>query len=200
MFAINKQQAKAVRLIFELFASGMSRYDVRDELFRRDIVTSCQPKQNAACGHKTLLRGWLERPQEEWLRVDVPTIITSELFNKVQLELARNERTGSQNNKITRYLLSGVIECVCGFARTGDPAKDSLYYRCTDRLNNACGLRQCYERGINAPVLDNLVWSNVKDLLTQPELVFEQAKRWQAGASPLQLRLVAMEERLKKIG
>ncbi|MET0779472.1 MAG: hypothetical protein ABWY71_01420, partial [Candidatus Saccharimonadales bacterium] len=59
--------------------------------------------------------------------------------------------------------------------------------------------RQCYERGINAPVLDALVWNNVKELLTQPELVFEQAKRWQEGVSPLQLHLVNLEERLKKL-
>jgi site-specific DNA recombinase len=147
---------------------------------------------------KTVKGSRIARPKEEWLMVEVPAIVTPELFEKVQTQLARNKKFSSRNNKNNKYLLGGVIYCTCGFARTGDPAKTSRYYRCTDRLNNGNGTRQCDEHGINVPVLDDLVWQNLGELLKQPELVFEQAKKWQnERVSPLQSELARLKERLQ---
>jgi len=56
--------------------------------------------------------------------------------------------------------------------------------------------RECREHGINVPVLDELVWRNIKELLN-PQLVAEQAKRRQR-ASPLQSQLEALHKTLKK--
>ena len=48
------------------------------------------------------------------------------------------------------------------------------------------------------PVLDDLVWRNLESLLKQPELVFEQAKKWQdERVSPLQSELARLKERLR---
>lgn len=92
------------------------------------------------------------------------------------------------------------MNCVCGKARTGDPAnKGNLYYRCTDRLSKFPLPRQCYERGINAPVFDALVWNNIKALLKDPQLVIKQAERWQKSSSPLESQLVALKKRLKSL-
>lgn len=148
---------------------------------------------------KTVKGSRVTRPKEEWLLVKVPKIINKDLFDKVQEQLARNKRTSKRNNSKNKYLVGGLIECPCGYSRTGDPANGSTYYRCTDRLNNAKGTRECFEKSINVPVLDNLVWSNVKDLLQQPQLVFEQAKKWQEGSSPLQIRIEALDQRLTKL-
>lgn len=138
------------------------------------------------------------RPKEEWMMVEVPAIVSPELFNKVQAQLARNKRFAPRNNRSNKYLLGGAIYCPCGFARTGDPANGSRYYRCTDRLNNGKGTRKCFEHGINVPVLDNLVWRNLSQLLKQPELVFEQAKKWQnERVSPLEAELARLKERLR---
>ena len=93
----------------------------------------------------------------------------------------------------------GLIECVCGKARTGDPVSNgSSYYRCTDRLSKYPLERECHEHGINVPVLDALVWQNIKELLLNPQLVVEQAKRRQ-NASPLQSQLNTLQEKLKKL-
>lgn len=126
------------------------------------------------------------RPKEDWLEIEVPAIVDPALFHRVQVHLERNKRLNSRNNKKNNYLLSGIIECPCGFARTGDPANGHAYYRCTDRLNHATGLRQCYERGINTTVVDALVWRNVKQMLTNPELISEYARKWQENASPIE--------------
>lgn len=113
---------------------------------------------------------------EEWLSVKVPAIVTPELFDKVQVQLALHKRVNTRNNSRNQYLVAGLINCVCGKARTGNPAsKGNLYYRCTDRLSKYPLPRVCFEHGINAPVLDALVWDNVKTLLLDPQLVTQQA-------------------------
>lgn len=138
------------------------------------------------------------RPKEEWLQVDVPAIISEELFNKVQARLIANKRLNPRNNWRNQYLVGGLIYCTCGQARTGDPgAKGNLYYRCNDRLNKFPMPRTCHEAGINVPVLDMTVWQNVKLLLTEPGLVRQQAERWQKDTSPLEAQLTELETRLK---
>jgi len=141
----------------------------------------------------------IQRPKDDWLMVNVPVIIAPELFHKVQQQLLRNKKTSRRNNSKNSYLVGGIIECPCGYARTGDPANGCLYYRCCDRLNNPLGNRKCFLPGVNATVLDSLVWENLKKLLTQPQLVFEQAKRWQEGMSPLQLQSENLKERLVRL-
>ncbi len=138
------------------------------------------------------------RPKEEWFHVAVPAIVSSDLFHKVQVQLEKNKRTNTRNNSVNSYLVGGLIECVCGKARTGDPVSNgSSYYRCTDRLSKFPLERECHEHGINVPVFDALVWRNIKELLINPQLVAAQAKRRQ-GASPLQSQLNMLHKTLKK--
>jgi site-specific DNA recombinase len=139
------------------------------------------------------------RPREEWLHVAVPAIVSPELFHKVQVQLEKNKRTNTRNNSVNQYLLAGLIECVCGKARTGDPVSNgSLYYRCTDRLSKYPLERECHEHGINVPVFDALLWQSIKELLLNPQLVIMQAQRRQA-TSPLQNQLEALHTSLKKL-
>lgn len=142
----------------------------------------------------------VSRPKDEWLKVEVPAIVDVELFNKVQIQLVRNKRTyDRQNGRTHNYLVGGIVECPCGFARTGDPAGNHSYYRCNDRLSNPHDTRKCFEHGVNATVLDTLIWDNIKKLLTNPELVFGYAQKWQSGASPLQARLEMLDGQLKEL-
>lgn len=137
------------------------------------------------------------RPKEEWFLIKVPQIISNDLFDRVQARLELNKRTNSRNNKKNEYLCAGLVECVCGKARTGDPANNSLYYRCTDRLSHYPAPRECYERGINAPVFDVLVWKNLKKLITNPKLIRQQAERWLETASPLENQINILKDRIK---
>jgi site-specific DNA recombinase len=138
------------------------------------------------------------RPKEEWLLIKVPPIIDKRLFDKVQTQLVKNKRTNPRNNKKNQYLLAGLIECPCGHARTGDPAcKGHLYYRCTDRLCQYPLPRKCYEKGVNAHVLDAVVWHQLMKLLQNPKLISQQAKRWQDKASPLKKRVESISTKIK---
>lgn len=232
-FSVNKGQAKVVKQIFEWIALGMSKHEVKRQLFEQGIyppkgkreqwsggtldrmvrdttykgihyynksesVPTKNP-QNPEQKYRKVIKGSRKRrPMEEWLSVEVPAIVSPELFDKVQVQLALHKRVNTRNNSKNQYLVAGLVNCVCGKARTGDPAnKGNLYYRCTDRLSKYPMPRVCFEQGINAPVFDALVWDNIKALLSDPSLVVQQAERWQKSSSPLESQLLALKNRLK---
>jgi site-specific DNA recombinase len=164
---------------------------------KSESVETKNPK-NPEQEYRRVMKGSrVRRPLEDWLEVKVPAIIDKELFDKVQVQLALHKKINPRNKGKNKYLVAGLIECPCGKARTGDPVKSSAYYRCTDRLSKYPLPRTCTRGGINVPVLDSLVWNNIKELLSNPALVIEQAQRWQKSASPLELRSKELRSRLK---
>lgn len=172
-----------------------------DHYYNKAEAVPTKNPQNPDIKYRKIINGSRKRrPKEEWMLVKVPPIISKDLFDRVQVQLARNKRINPRNNKKNEYLLAGLVECVCGKARTGDPAsKGHLYYRCTDRLSKYPMPRECYERGVNAQVFDAVVWKQLKDLLTNPDLIRQQAKRWQEKASPLSNRATNINCRIKSL-
>ena len=85
----------------------------------------------------------------------------------------------SGRNKKNRYLLAGKIRCMCGRTRSGEgPLKGKhLYYRCTDRVLRFPLPRECRERGLNARIADELVWQQIVQLMSSPQLMREQVER-----------------------
>ena len=142
------------------------------------------------------------RPKEEWLMIKVPRIVSTDIFKKAQIILDRNQKFSRRNNSKNEYLLTGVIDCECGKPRTGDPASNGhLYYRCTDRLTRFPLQRQCHAGGVNASVLDKLAWNKLKQLLSSPKLVKQQADRWlnSHNASPAQRTMDDTNKVLSKL-
>jgi len=121
------------------------------------------------------------RAEEEWIKIPTPTLIERDVFERVQAQLARN-RVFSIRNRKNEYLLAGKIRCVCGAARGGEgPLRGKhLYYRCSNRVLNYPLPRTCNERGINARIADQLVWDKLVELMSSPDLIWEQAQSWQA--------------------
>lgn len=173
---------------------------IGDHYYNKSESVPTKNPRNPELKYRKITKGSRKRrPKEEWFHVAVPAIVSPDLFNKVQVQLEKNKRTNTRNNSVNNYLVAGLIECVCGKARTGDPASNgSLYYRCTDRLSKYPLERECTEHGINVPVFDELVWRNIKELLLNPHLVAAQAKRRQS-ASPLQSQLKTLHTKLKKL-
>ncbi|HJM04408.1 MAG TPA: hypothetical protein QF549_02120 [Candidatus Saccharimonadaceae bacterium] len=66
-------------------------------------------------------------------------------------------------------------------------------------MNNVKGTRKCKRFGINSVVLDTTVWDNIESLLLQPELILDQAIKWQSTNSPIQNQLDTLESQLLKI-
>lgn len=76
------------------------------------------------------------RPVEDQVSVRVPAIISKEMFDKAQAVIKNNTVFSKRNKKNYDYILTKLIRCACGRARSGegDVSRGHYYYRCTDRL------------------------------------------------------------------
>ena len=125
------------------------------------------------------------RPEEDWITVPVPAIVSEEAFAQVQAKLDANQQTAARNTR-HEYLLRALISCgacrlTCGVRQT---APGYRYYQCrgrTDPLRVAQGQR-CTARYIPAGQLDELVWADLCALVTDPAQVAHALDRAQGGA------------------
>ena len=54
------------------------------------------------------------RPQEEWIAVDTPAILSKEVWQRAQEQRMHNQRFSQRNNHRQFYLLRGLMNCgVC---------------------------------------------------------------------------------------
>ena len=125
------------------------------------------------------------RPEEDWIAVPVPAIVSEETFAQVQAKLDANQQGAARNTR-HEYLLRALISCgACRLGCTGrQTGAGYRYYLCrgrTDPLRVAQGQR-CTARYIPAGQLDELVWADLCTLLTDPAQVTRALARAQGGA------------------
>ena len=125
------------------------------------------------------------RPEEDWIAVPVPPVVSEETFAQVQAKLDANQQGAARNTR-HEYLLRALISCgACRLGCTGrQTAAGYRYYLCrgrTDPLRVAQGQR-CTARYIPAGQLDELVWADLCALLTDPAQVTRALARAQGGA------------------
>ncbi len=125
------------------------------------------------------------RPEEDWITVPVPAIVSEEAFAQVQAKLDANQQGAARNTR-HEYLLRALISCgACRLGCTGrQTAAGYRYYLCrgrTDPLRVAQGQR-CTARYIPAAQLDELVWADLCALLTDPAQVTRAVTRARGGA------------------
>jgi site-specific DNA recombinase len=125
------------------------------------------------------------RPEEDWIAVPVPQIVSEETFAQVQAKLDANQQGAARNTR-HEYLLRALVSCgACRLSCTGRQAKGGYrYYLCrgrTDPLRAAQGQR-CTARYIPAGQLDELVWADLCALLTDPAQVTRALARARGGA------------------
>ena len=145
------------------------------------------------------------RPEEDWIAVPVPPIVSEEIFAQVQAKLDANQQCAARNTR-HEYLLRALVSCgACRLACTGRQlAAGYRYYLCrgrTDALRAAEG-RRCTARYIPAGQLDELVWADLCALLTDPAQVAHALTRAQAGAwlpQELQARQAAIGQALDQL-
>ena len=125
------------------------------------------------------------RPEEDWIAVPVPAIVSEETFAQVQAKLDVNQQGAARNTR-HEYLLRALISCgACQLGCAGrQTAAGYRYYLCrgrTDPMRVAQGQR-CTARYIPAGQLDELVWADLCALLTDPAQVTRALARAQGGA------------------
>src|SRR6185437_147162 len=132
-----------------------------------------------------------DKPQEQWIHIRVPAIVSPEVFAAAHRQLERNRRLSQRNARGERYLLQGLVVCArCGYAYYGKTVSKSAakggrryaYYRCvgTDAFRFAGG-RVCTNGQVRADQLDDYVWESVQHVLEDPDRVIQEWTRRSAS-------------------
>ena len=132
-------------------------------------------KAKRAVGKKVNAR---QRPQKEWIAVSVPALISAAEWQALQRELAAGKHS-RRGKRVNFYLLSKVLYCgVCGssmYGRAAPMRNKRGFYRyyvcarragCRDRKNPQ---QKCTGRYFKAEMLEELVWSKLKEWLFHPD-------------------------------
>jgi len=121
-------------------------------------------------------------PISERISIPVPAIVSPELFAAVQEQLEENRRRSREQKQGAKYLLQGLLVCgCCGSACCGKHAQKGgryPYYRClgTDAYRFG-GQRMCDNKQLSTAALDATIWSDVEELLRDPDSVRKEYAR-----------------------
>src|SRR5262245_26497553 len=134
----------------------------------------------------------VDTPQEDHIFIDVPALVSEELFGVVQAQLEENRRRRRDRPGGGRYLLQGLVVCKrCGYGCYGKRTTRAAsrgrvpyaYYRCTGSdAYRFGGQRLCWNKQVRTDMLDAAVWEDVRRLLSEPERVREEYERRLRGA------------------
>lgn len=128
------------------------------------------------------------RPEDEWISIPVPALVSEPLFDAVQHQLGENRQRARQRKRGASYLLQGLIVCAqCGYAYYGKRVSNQAakgkprryaYYRCigTDGYRFG-GERVCNNHQIRTDTLDQAVWDEVCQLLVDTHRLEQEYQR-----------------------
>ena len=166
------------------------------------------PKNRMSKGTKTKKTGLIRKPRNEWIEIPnaTPPLISLEVFELAQAQLARNRQKASRNMK-QEYMLSGHIRCrkcdrnYWGLSKWivwGGQKHLKRFYRCAGKLRMVSPV-QCDNHNLNADRIEAAVWTEIKNTLSNPDRVIEELKRKQNAADhkdQLEQELKQTERRL----
>jgi len=119
-----------------------------------------------------------KRPIDEQIAVNVPAIVSREMWELAQARRAYNSRIAKRKMK-REYLLRGLIYCGCGRGMVGGGRhNEGFYYRCPRRYASgvAAGSELCNEPLVKSELIECVAWDYILGLITNPEQ-FEQKLR-----------------------
>ena len=121
----------------------------------------------------------LLRPESEWISVSIPPLIDRATFACSQARHGPNQQFSPRNLKEEYWLLRRLLRCErCGYksACVADKRRPymppSYYYRC-DKQDRLEGRPRCYPNHIRSGPLDELVWTEVRRHLLDPQLLLK---------------------------
>ena len=155
-FIINENEAKTIRLIFELYATGKySFYTLVEELRARGIT-----KDGQKITYEMIQNALADEAYYKGINGKIP-LIDKELFDKCAAIKANTVAVKRTKESINVNFAVGLLKCSCGnnFIASGD------FYRCYSKMNNNRKKKvvECDSPTIRRDVLDDLLW-----LVTRP--------------------------------
>jgi site-specific DNA recombinase len=118
-------------------------------------------------------------PGEQWISIAVPAIVQESLFDRVAEQLQENRKHFRQRRSGAIHLLQGLVVCTnCGYACHGTRSGCYCYYRCTGSQPFRCGgKRLCGGKTPRQDLLDEAVWNDARQLLSDPARVQRELQR-----------------------
>lgn len=128
------------------------------------------------------------RDESEWITIDVPSIVTNELFDLAQKQRVIN--TIKSGNQKFDYLLKSLLRCGhCGRIyeattysgrenkTTGERIKYPVY-RCPNLYPKRYGpeIEKCNSRSIRADLLEDYIWDLILHLVSNPDELINEYK------------------------
>jgi site-specific DNA recombinase len=144
------------------------------EWFRHETVAP--PAPGKSHGRQT------RRPEEDWVRVPVPAIVTEEVFDAAQRVKTDNSMFSPRRTTPGTWLLRGLVVCgACNVKAHAQPMRSTAengtrknrYYSCYhhDALRAGGVEKRCTERRIRADELDAFVFAQIRDILLRPDVL-----------------------------
>jgi len=149
-----------------------------------------RPVRGAGGGGSGIPRGGqsiYHRPAEQWISIAVPAIVEASLFERAGEQLAENRKRFRQRRGGPIHLLQGLLVCAqCGYACHGTSAAAGAgrqvkyaYYRCAagSQPYRCGGKAMCSGQAPRQDLLDQAVWCDVRQLLSDPARVQRELQR-----------------------
>jgi len=150
------------------------------------------------------------KKRDDWIELPgvTPPLISQEMFDSAQKQLAINRKKSTRNIK-RQYLLRGRIGCRwCGRAyystvtqgRIGNGHKMIRRYHCSGRVKMIVPVDRCKNSNWRADELESLVWQQIQGVLDNPDLIIaeiENQRREGNQLSTLEAELKQVERELK---
>ena len=186
MYIINEAEANIIKSMYNL--CGNKQYSLRDimlEFKSMGIVNRKNKPFTLSNIHRILINEmyagtkWsfkhygkkmsqyktkiIPRPKEEWIPIQVPAIVTKELWEAAQKVLTKNKFLATRNTK-RDYLLRGIIKCgCCNRSMTGvcrvQKGIEYKYYVCNKNMENwYLKTDKCTTMHIPASLIEEAVW------------------------------------------
>ena len=159
--AINENEAKVVKMIFEQSLKGIGTNSIANKL--NDLKT---PTRKNKLWRDNTIRSIIINPIYKGERVysgevyKAPQIVEKDYWQKVNDNL-KNNRNNSGKKVDHKYLLKGLLKCgECGrnyYGRKRLSGKDNSYICSSKRYKELT----CFNKGILIPFLDELIWSQL---------------------------------------
>jgi site-specific DNA recombinase len=181
---VNEQQAEVVRRMFAMVLNDESVREIAAKLtadgalpqrgqqwrtssIHRILRNRCYIGETAYNRRKKVGKHQtVFRPQNEWIALAVPSIVSREIFDRAQSQLKRNGELLSGRNDKRFYLLRGLLRCAsCGNRLAGCASHGRPFYRCGghDRLQLKVG--RCRAASLPADKLEAFVIMAVRTVL-----------------------------------
>lgn len=156
----------------------------------------------------------VSRKDTQPITIAVPALVSVELFEAANEQLAANRQRYRQSRRGANFLLQGLLVCPqCGYAWCGQPrypkngrppeGRPVGSYRCAGRMagRKPDGKAVCTARPIGTQHLDEAVWQDVCQLLRDPqrlEAEYERRLHSNPDVSPTSHSLAARIAQLKR--